>query len=66
MALANLAVQEAQRLWVACAHARLPQLPDVVVRMRSLMLSAARLSEGELLRATADLQVKDRPSGRSG
>ncbi len=57
MLLANAVIREAQRLWVTCTEARLPLLPDMVSRLRSLMLSVARLSEGELLRRTADLQV---------
>ena len=57
MLLANAVIREAQRLWVTCTEARLPLLPDMVSRLRSLMLSVARLSEGELLRRTTDLQV---------
>ena len=57
MLLANAVIREAQRLWVTCTEAHLPLLPDMVSRLRSLMLSVARLSEGELLRRTTDLQV---------
>ena len=57
MLLANAVIREARRLWVTCTEARLPLLPDMVSRLRSLMLSVARLSEGELLRRTTDLQV---------
>ena len=57
MLLADAVICEAQRLWTACTEARLPLLPDVASRLRSLMLSVARLSEGELLRRTTDLQA---------
>ena len=55
MALASAVMKEAQAAFAACGSAQPALLPDIVSRLRSLLLSSARLSEGELLRRTDDL-----------
>ena len=55
MGLAAAAMKEAQVAFAACVSAQPAMLPDIVSRLRSLLLSTARLSEGELLRRTDDL-----------
>lgn len=55
MALASAVMREAQAAFAACGSAQPALLPDVILRLRSLLLSSARLSEGELLRRTDDL-----------
>ncbi|KAK9812698.1 hypothetical protein WJX72_002251 [[Myrmecia] bisecta] len=56
LGLALVSSREVERVLLACSDASLPVLSDFEARLRSLMLSSARLSEGELLRRTADLQ----------
>ena len=55
MALASAALKEAQVAFAACVTAQPAMLSEIISRLRSLLLSSARLSEGELLRRTDDL-----------
>lgn len=55
MGLASAALKEAQVAFAACVAAQPAMLSDIISRLRSLLLSSARLSEGELLRRTDDL-----------
>ena len=55
MGLASAALKEAQVAFAACVTAQPAMLSDIISRLRSLLLSTARLSEGELLRRTDDL-----------
>lgn len=55
MGLAAAALKEAQVAFAACVAAQPAMLSDIISRLRSLLLSSARLSEGELLRRTDDL-----------
>lgn len=55
MTLASAAIKEAQVAFAACVSAQPVMLPDLVSRIRSLLLSSARLTEGELLRHTDDI-----------
>lgn len=55
MGLASAALTEAQVAFAACVTAQPAMLSDIISRLRSLLLSSARLSEGELLRRTDDL-----------
>ena len=55
MTLASAAMKEAQVAFAACVSAQPVMLPDLVSRIRSLLLSSARLTEGELLQQTDDI-----------
>ncbi len=55
MTLASAAIKQAQVAFAACVTAQPVMLPDLVSRIRSLLLSSARLTEGELLRPTDDI-----------
>ena len=55
MGLASAALKEGQAAFAACVTAQPAMLSDIVSRLRSSLLSSARLSEGELLRCTDDL-----------
>lgn len=55
MGLASAALKQAQVAFAACVAAQPAMLSDIISRLRSLLLSSARLSEGELLRRTDDL-----------
>ncbi len=55
MTLASAVIKEAQVAFAACVSAQPVMLPDLVSRIRSLLLSSARLTEGELLRHTDDI-----------
>ena len=55
MTLASAAIKQAQVAFAACVTAQPVMLPDLVSRIRSLLLSSARLTEGELLRQTDDI-----------
>lgn len=55
MGLASSALKEAQVAFAACVTAQPAMLSDIISRLGSLLLSSARLSEGELLRRTVDL-----------
>ena len=55
LAVATAAFREAQVAFAAIVSVQTALMPDLVARIRSLLLSTARLSEGELLRRTDDL-----------
>ena len=55
MALAAGAMKEAQVAFAGCISAQPVMLPDLISRLRSLLLSSARLAEGELLRSSDDV-----------
>ncbi len=55
MTLASAAIKQAQVAFAACVTAQPVMLPDLVSRIRSLLLSSARLTEGQLLRQTDDI-----------
>lgn len=53
--MATAAFKEARVAFAASVTNQPALMPDLVARIRSLLLSTARLSEGELLRRTDDL-----------
>ena len=55
LAVAAAAFKEAIVAFAASVTNQPALMPDLVARIRSLLLSTARLSEGELLRCTDDL-----------
>lgn len=55
LAVATAAFREARVAFAAIVSVQTALMPDLVARIRSLLLSTARLSEGELLRRTGDL-----------
>ena len=55
LAVAAAAFKEARVAFAASVSGQAALMPDLVARIRSLLLSTARLSEGELLRRTDDL-----------
>lgn len=63
MSLAAAAMKEAQVAFAACVSAQPVMLPDLVSRVRSLLLSTARLTEGELLRRTDDMGAATAQNG---
>ena len=56
MTIAAAAMKEAQVAFAASVSVQPVMLPDLIARIRSLLLSSARLTEGELLRHTDDVR----------
>ena len=55
LAIVAAAFKEARVAFAASIATKASLLPDLVARIKSLMLSSARLSEGELVRHTEDI-----------